>query len=127
MRKMREGIGVLLVPMTWWLAGLGLTVTACGGDARDTAPEGEDPASALLGTWATREGNDRLTLEFREGGVVLVTLARGDETRSAETTYEEDGDAVVVRIPGERDLELRWRDGALEGSAGGRDVRFERR
>ena len=87
-------------------------------------------SKSLAGTWETETPMGTLTLEFRRGNEVRVSVAgAGGEPERREGSYESNGDRVIVRLPEEEPLELVRQGDVLEGPASfaGTVIRFRRK
>lgn len=96
--------------------GLGLVLlAACGG-------------GGLSGTYEATDDDGGMSLEFKGGGVVTMTIRDGDgAAESTEGTYVQDGNNVTIQAEGGVPLVL-VRDGdVLQANLMGQALRFEKK
>jgi hypothetical protein len=105
------------------LHGGGLLGTYCKGDQR-AAVRGHTNGP-LSGTYRAGDQGESITLEFRDGRTVHMTLAESGINKDvADATYDVSGDRVTITFPGGIPLTLTRKGHALEGAFDGRRVTF---
>lgn len=86
-----------------------------------------DAGGTPSGRYRAENAGESITLDFRDGQNVRVTLADGRTVlEAADGRYELNGDRITIRVPGGMPLVLTNRGKALEGMMDGHKVRFVR-
>jgi predicted small secreted protein len=113
---------VLTIDDQGCLDGGGLLGKYCKESSSSSASE-----SALSGVYRAGSSQGGISLDFRGGQKVLVTVSEGrSENETKEGTYKTSGDKITVTVPGGEPLILHRKGDALEGSLDGLSVNFVR-
>jgi hypothetical protein len=106
------------------LSGGGPLGTYCKSGSGSAASTGR-ASNSLAGIYKAGDKNESITLEFRSGQKVHLTIAEsGVKKDSADGTYDVSGDRVTITVPGGMPLALTRKGDGLEGSFEGHRVTF---
>ena len=83
---------------------------------------------ALSGTYVAKNPDGSMTLEFKAGNKVRLTmLEKGGKPDISDGDYMIDGDQVTVQVPGGIPMVLTRKGGVLEGDVASQILRFSKK
>lgn len=107
------------------VAVLAALLTACGGGSGSARSGGSASGGRTLrGSYVAGTEDDGLSIQFQPGRKVEVR--RAGDIVSSYGYYKIEGDKVNVTIPGGESMVLTIKGTTLEGTVGGRAMRFVR-